>query len=63
MTVKNLAKKEIKKPRKPFNEKNQAAILMLDSWLDGDETEQKQTFEYLKKALDEDRLSDRKLFE
>lgn len=28
----------------------------------GDEEEQRETWEYLKRALDEDRLSDRKLF-
>jgi excisionase family DNA binding protein len=43
--------------------KNQAAIELLDSWLvEGDEEEQRETWEYLKKALDEDRLSNRKLF-
>ena len=34
--------------------KNQAAIELLDSWLEeGDEQEQRETWEYLKKALDE----------
>lgn len=44
--------------------KNQAAIELLKSWLENPENvqEQKETWEYLKKALDEDRLSDRKLF-
>jgi excisionase family DNA binding protein len=43
--------------------KNQAAIELLRSWREeGDEQEQRETWEYLKKALDEDRLSDRKLF-
>ncbi len=45
--------------------RNQAAIQLLESWLTGDEEdarEQRETFEYLKRALDEDRLSDRKLF-
>jgi hypothetical protein len=33
------------------------------SWREGDEQEQKETWEFLKKALDEDRLSpNRKLF-
>jgi hypothetical protein len=39
---------------------------VMRSWLEEDdpedEAEQKATWEYLKKALDEDRLSDRKLF-
>ncbi len=44
-------------------EKNQAAIQLLDSWLAEEETqEQRETWEFLKKALDEDRLSYRKLF-
>ena len=42
---------------------NQAAIALLRSWAEeGDEQEQRDTWEYLKEALDEDRLSDRKLF-
>jgi hypothetical protein len=43
--------------------KNQALIKWLDKWREeGDEEEQRETFEYLKKVLDEDRLSDRPLF-
>lgn len=44
--------------------KNQAAIELLRSWSedDSDAEEQRETWEYLKQALDEDRLSDRKLF-
>lgn len=43
--------------------KNQAAIQLLRRWAtEGDEDEQRETFEYLKRALDEDRLSYRKLF-
>jgi hypothetical protein len=42
---------------------NYAALALLQSWaMEGDEHEQRDTWEYLKKALDEDRLSDRKLF-
>ncbi|MEB3191662.1 MAG: hypothetical protein VKL42_15090 [Snowella sp.] len=45
-------------------QKNQAAIALLDSWLSDDEdaSEHQQTWEYLKKVMDEDRLSDRPLF-
>jgi len=43
-------------------QKNQAAITLLDSWLDEDASEHQQTWDYLKKAMDEDRLSDRSLF-
>ena len=43
-------------------QKNQAAIELLRSWRQGDAQEQRETLAYLKRALDEDRLSDRKLF-
>ena len=45
-------------------QKNQAAIDLLDSWLDDNEdaSEHQQAWEFLKTALDEDRLSDRPLF-
>jgi len=42
--------------------KNDAAIALLNSWSVGDEHEQRETWEYLQKALDEDRFSSRKLF-
>ncbi|NJL41266.1 MAG: hypothetical protein HC899_34530 [Leptolyngbyaceae cyanobacterium SM1_4_3] len=44
--------------------RNQAAIDLLDSWLDDteDASEHQQAWEFLKTALDEDRLSDRPLF-
>ncbi len=45
--------------------KHEAAIQVLRSLREGgkrDEKEQRETWAYLKKALDEDRLSDRKLF-
>jgi hypothetical protein len=42
--------------------RNQAAIELLRSWRDGDAEEQRETWEYLRRALDEDRLSDRKFF-
>ena len=46
-------------------EQIERAINLLDSWCEVDEAqvqEQRETWEYLKKVLDEDRLSDRKLF-
>ncbi len=43
-------------------QKNLAAIKLLESWYEEDAQEQCETWEYLKQALDEDRLSDRKLF-
>jgi hypothetical protein len=44
--------------------KNQAAIDLLDSWLgeDEDAAEHQRAWDFLKTALDEDRLSDRPLF-
>lgn len=42
--------------------KNEAAIQLLRSWRTGDEQEQRETWQYLKRVLDEDRLSNRKLF-
>lgn len=42
--------------------KIEAAIRLLDSWSEGDEQEQRETWEYLQRSLDEDRLSYRKLF-
>jgi hypothetical protein len=47
----------------PPTKVNQAAIDLLRSWREeGDEQEQRETWEFLKTALDEDRLSDRPLF-
>jgi len=46
-------------------ERNEAAIALLDSWInvtDEEAAEQRETWEILSTALDEDRLSDRKLF-
>jgi len=47
-------------------EKNQPAIALLRSWREETDpeaiNEQRETWEFLKKALDEDRLSYRKLF-
>lgn len=45
--------------------KNQSAIDLLESWAyasDDEITEQRETWEFLRKALDDDRLSYRKLF-
>jgi predicted transcriptional regulator len=44
-------------------ERREKAVALVQSWIDeGDEEEQKETGEYLIRVLDEDRLSDRKLF-
>ena len=44
------------------SQQKHALIQLLRSWREGDEQEQRNTWEYLKQALDEDRLSERKLF-
>ena len=43
-------------------QRRNAAIHLLESWRGGDQQEQRNTWEYLRIALDEDRLSDRRLF-
>ena len=45
---------------KPFD--RTTAFQALDSLLEGDESEQRETLEWLKHALDQDRLPDCKLF-
>jgi hypothetical protein len=42
--------------------KNYSLVQLLNSWREGDEQEQRETLNFLKKALDEDRVSERKLF-
>lgn len=42
--------------------RNQAVIEMLNAWEHEDAQEQRETLEFLLRALDEDRLSSRKLF-
>ena len=47
----------------PSGERRKKAMALLQSWIDDeDEQEQKDTGNYLQQVLDEDRLSDRKLF-
>jgi len=43
-------------------QQNQALIALLNSWEQEGETEQRETLQFLMHALDEDRLSSRKLF-
>ena len=46
-----------------LRQKQTKAVTVLQSWIDdGDIEEQQETGQYLIRALDEDRLSDRKLF-
>ena len=47
----------------PRQKRSEALVTLLQSWIDeGDAAEQQETGEYLLRVLDEDRLSDRKLF-
>ncbi len=39
-----------------------ALVHLLEKWMQGDQTEQRETFEVLRHALDEDRPRDYKLF-
>ena len=64
--LRTASQSEIEKKELPQSavqsQKNDALIRLLRSWREGDEQEQRSTWEYLKQALDEDRLSERKLF-
>ena len=50
------------RPAAPKPDVNAKAISLLDDWLREDEGDQKETWKNLTKALDENRLSKRKLF-
>jgi len=43
-------------------QKQTEAVNLLQSWIDEDDEEQQETGQYLTQALDDDRLSERKLF-
>jgi hypothetical protein len=49
-------------PAQELPPENIAAIQLLQSWRNEDSQEQRETWEFLKQAIDEDRLSDRKFF-
>jgi hypothetical protein len=54
------------KAERPFpadlQARNEAAMRLLDAWCKEDAQEQQETWAFLKQALEEDRLSARKLF-
>ena len=53
------ARHESKYPQKP----NPAALAkLLDEWMQEEDTDQRETFEFLRRALDEDRPEGYKLF-
>ncbi len=59
-TVLELEEKETLTTSEKKKVKNK--IVRLRSLLDGDKKEQRETFDYLKRALEEDRTSNRRLF-
>jgi hypothetical protein len=54
--------KDSEQRRQEQIKQNQSVIDLLNSWEQEDEEEQRETLAYLMQALDEDRLSSRKLF-
>ena len=46
----------------PTKDRQTELVSLLQSWIEGDADEQRETGEFLIHALDEDRLSDRRLF-
>ena len=54
---------ELAGPTTPSDDRANRLVQLVQSWMDeGDADEQRETLEYLIRVLDEDRLSDRKLF-
>jgi hypothetical protein len=51
-------------PDRPIRRRLDPAALsrLLDEWMQGDETEQRETFQFLRQALDEQRPAGYKLF-
>lgn len=49
-------------PHRPHKPDPFALAKLLDEWMRGDETEQRETFEFLRRSLDEDRPAGYKLF-
>ena len=53
---------QVLKQHLPMNDRREQFAALLQSWMEEDQEEQKDTFEYLVRSLDEDRPSQRKLF-
>jgi hypothetical protein len=53
---------EVLRERLPTQDRGKQFGALLQSWMEEDRNEQRDTFEYLVKSLDEDRPSQRKLF-
>jgi hypothetical protein len=54
---------EVLEQHLPSRDRRADVVSLLQSWIDeGDAAEEKETGDYLLRVLDEDRLSDRKLF-
>ncbi len=58
----SLPASETDEPTVERMQRNAEAIRVLDSFLEGDPQEQRETWEFLKQALDEDRLPGQKHF-
>ncbi len=53
---------EVLQQHLPMKDRREQFAALLESWVQEDQEEQKDTFEYLVRSLDEDRPSQRKLF-
>ncbi len=53
---------QVLKQHLPRNDRAEQFAALLQSWLEDDQEEQRDTFEYLVRSLDEDRPLQRKLF-
>ncbi len=53
---------EVLKQHLPMKNRREQFAALLESWMEEDQEEQKDTFEHLGASLDEDRPSQRKLF-
>lgn len=63
--ARDLTSEEREARRQEQIRRNQALIALMNEWAEGDtadQEEQRETWEILKRVLDEDRLSSRKLF-
>ena len=61
-TTAQIVKEWFDEPPEEQARRNAAAIKVLDSFLEGDEEEQRETLKVLKKAMNDDRPGGRKLF-
>ncbi len=53
---------QVLKQHLPIKDRSEQFAALLESWMEEDQEEQKDTFEYLVRSLDEDRPPERNLF-